>query len=768
MRYQALAVVGGMLLFQYVARVPHPLVYACIIPITILLARVPRSRIVALCGVGFLWAMWRADLVLDARLDAARAGNVFNLTGTIANRPIDFGAGQRFDFHVRSATDAAGASLPLAVLKLSWYDHPGALQSGARCSLKARLKIPYGTRNPGAFDREKWLFTERVSATGYVVRHPANRCAENRSRWSLEGIRAAISERIRTLVPAGGAQGAIAALAVADRDGLDPAQWEILRATGTAHLLAISGLHISLVASAAFFAAHWGIGALAPVNRRWPVQRPAALVALAAAFAYSALAGFPISTQRALVMVGVVMICLIRRRAAISFDAYVIALLAVAVFDPPALLTAGFWLSFCAVACLLLINTTRPPATRVRRALLVHLYLAVGLTPMLGALHQSIPLASPLANLVAVPVVTLTIVPLVLAGVLALPFHPATTCVLWRVAAWLWDRLWAYLAVLADTLGPITLPSAPSGIAVGLAVAGVAVLLIPLLRARWMLAATLLAALALGQRVAPPAGQLRLLIFDVGQGLAVVVETATKVLVYDVGPAFGRFSAGADIIAPALRARGIARVDRLVVSHADADHAAGWPGLSEAMAVEDIWVGPGHRLPRASTTCRAGQRWVWDGVEFAMLSPRDRLRGTRNDLSCVLKITAPGGSVLLPGDIEKGAEERLLRQDRARLGADILIAPHHGSATSSTPPFVAAVDPGYVVFAAGYKNRFSFPQAEVVRRYDSRGAVVLTTGILGAIEFRISDRVERPRSYRRDKLRYWHHLEQADRGAGRF
>ncbi len=766
MRYQALAVAAGIAVFQFVPRMPHSLLYAAIVPILVLVFRSPRWRLIALGGAGFLWAMWRADLILGARLDPAREGHVLTVTGIVSSPPINFGTGLRFDFNARSVTDARGAILGSSVLKLTRYQWRGSLGTGSRCTFKVRLKIPYGTRNPGGFDREKWLFTERVSATGYVIRHPANRCEGPAGQWSLNRLREGIASHIRSSAPVAPHDGVIAALAVADRDGLSEEQWQTLQTTGTAHLLAISGLHISLIAGIAFITAHWGIGLASPTNRRWPVQRPAALIAIAAATGYAALAGFPISTQRALVMLAVVMICRLRRRPAISFTTFAIALVTVAVLDPVALLSASFWLSFSAVGWLLFINSTRPPAKTLHRLLSLHVYLALGLTPLLGALHQSVPLASPLANLIAVPVVTLTIVPLVLVGIAILPFDAPTAGGVWGAAAWIWDILWSYLTWLADTLGPIGLPTAPGPWAIGLALIGVTVFVVPVIRARWLLGSVLVGALALEPRIAPPKAEVRLTILDVGQGLAVVAETSHKVLVYDTGSAFGRFSAGSGIIAPMLRSRGIVAVDRLVLSHADTDHAGGWAGLATVLPIKDIWVSPGDVFEVPTTTCRAGRHWVWDGIEFMILSPRNARLSSRNDRSCVLKISAPGGSVLLPGDIEGRTEAQLTRQGSDVLAADILIAPHHGSATSSTAPFIAAVKPAYVVFAAGYKNRFSFPERGVVSRYLEHGAAVLSTGIEGAIEFNISDRVESPRSYRRTHLRYWHHLEVVDPGAG--
>ena len=281
-----------------------------------------------------------------------------------------------------------------------------------------------------------------------------------------------------------------------------------------------------MVAGPAFILAHWGTGLLAPVRRIWPVQRPAVLVALAVAFGYAGLAGFPISTQRALIMLVVVMLCQILRRRSFSVGALVVGLVTVSIMDPLALLSAGFWLSFCAVGWLLFINTVQPPTNILWRLLQLHLYLALGLTPLLGALHQSVPLASPLANLVAVPIVSFAIVPLVMAGVVASPFDSSIAAILWRMAAWIWECLWMYLSTLARVLEPVTVPVAPQAWAVALALGGVTMFVVPLLSARWLLGTVLVAALALEQRNTPPLAQLRLTVVDVGQGLAVVAETA--------------------------------------------------------------------------------------------------------------------------------------------------------------------------------------------------------------------------------------------------
>ncbi|MDA0821586.1 MAG: DNA internalization-related competence protein ComEC/Rec2 [Proteobacteria bacterium] len=761
MRSLCLAVVCGIVVFHTMPSIPHCIVYLMVLPSLCSLCGPLWLRVLACCALGFLWAMWRADSVLQQRLDPQYEGAIVTVIGRINEQPSAYASASRMVLDVLTSKTGRDQTLNLARLQLNWYDPPQSLTLASKCELKVRLKVPHGVQNPGGFDREKWLFTERVSATGYVVEHPSNRCEPDTNRWSVNQIRQPIASRIRDALPNANQHGIVLALSVAQRSALSTHQWDVLRDTGTAHLLAISGLHISLIAGATFVLAHWTIGLAAPPSRQWPVQRPAAICALLVAMGYAALAGFPTSAERALVMFGVAMACVYWRRRAISADAFFIALAAVAVIDPLALLSSSYWLSFCAVGWLLLITTTAGPAGNVARRLLrVHLYLALGLTPVLGILYQSVPMASPVANLIAVPIVTMTIVPLVIVGIAALPINFSAAKLCWTSAAWIWDQLWLLLEWLASHLSAIELPVAPTPLTAGLAALGVLVLVIPVLSSRWFVSMVLLSVLLLGERETLSSAQFRVTVLDVGQGLAVVVETASKTLIYDTGPAFGDYSAGQTILTPFLRSRGVREIDRVVLSHADNDHAGGWPALAAAFPIRAIVVSPNHDIQVPHQTCRAGERWQWDGVDFAFLYPASGTEGSRNNLSCVLRITAPGGTVLLPGDIEDSAENNLVSAPDVTLLADVLVAPHHGSSTSSTSRFISAVSPNYVVFAAGYGNRFDFPRPEIVTRYLLSGATVLTTGTSGAIEFEVKEAVSIPERYRVNYRRYWHHLTE--------
>ncbi|MGR9092386.1 MAG: ComEC/Rec2 family competence protein, partial [Gammaproteobacteria bacterium] len=479
MRFCAFALVAGMAALHCLPQLPHPAAYPVGVLLILVSLRPRHTRVLGFFIAGFLWAMWRADLVLAQRLAPADAGRVATLSGRVVESPTDFGVGIRFPIVVSELRDLTSRALPPRHVLVNWYGVAQAPAAGALCVVKVRLSEPHGARNPGSFDREKWLFRRRFGATASVIAHPANACVATPGS-ATERLRKLIRERLARRADTVAAGGVIAALTIADRSGLSDASWRILRDTGTAHLLAISGLHISLVAGATFIAVRVLIGLFAPVGRRWPAQRPAALAAILVASAYAALAGFPVSAERALVMLAVAMLAVVARRPAVTVDNYALAMAFVAVADPLALLGMGFWLSFTAVGCLLLIDLTRQRGGTLRRVARLHLALALGMTPLLGVLYESIPLASPIANLVAVPVVTFAIVPCALAGAALAPLTAAGADLLWDVGLFVWSLLWAWLCWLESVLPALALPAAPSPAAIVLAVAGVLIAFVPI------------------------------------------------------------------------------------------------------------------------------------------------------------------------------------------------------------------------------------------------------------------------------------------------
>ncbi len=635
-------------------------------------------------------------------------------------------------------------------LRLSWYGGP-LVHAGEIWRLTVRLKSPRGFHNPGGFDYERWLFAHGIGATGYVRRSDGNRLLE--PPRGIDALRGRLAAAIARSLGDSSLSGLVRALALGARDGISPGQWQVLRRTGTAHLVAISGLHIGLVA-----------GLLLWTGRRlwlrfgtWRIDAGTvgAASALLGAVGYAALAGFSLPTQRALIMLAVSLAAWVWRRHASPWQGYSLALIGVCLRDPLAPLGSGFWLSFTAVAWILFVVANRlGPARRWVETLKVQAMLWLGMTPlMIYGFHQ-IGWTAPLANLVAIPLVGFVVVPLILTGCLAWWLWPDAAQALWHWAEGVLGGVWVWLAWLAQwSAGAWPLP-APTLTGVVLASVGLGLLAAPRgLPGRW-LGALLLIPLLSPPVERPPPGQLWLTLLDVGQGLAVVAETTRHVLVYDTGPRFSdRFDAGSDIIAPFLDGRGRRHVDLVVVSHADGDHRGGLVGLLRRFSSPVVTSDP-QALGLPAAECRAGRSWRWDGVEFELLWPVSRGSGGGNDRSCVLKITAAGGaSVLLPGDLEAGGEAALVARYGSRLAARVLVAPHHGSRTSSTSAFLDAVRPALILVAAGHGNRFGFPHPEVVARYRQRGRI-LTTADSGAIQVRLGRTVQ-VRPWRLENRRLW-------------
>lgn len=525
--------------------------------------------------------------------------------------------------------------------------------------------------------------------------------------------------------------------------------------------MSISGLHVTLFAGLAYGLASllWRRSARLPL--RLPAQKAAAAAGLFAAFGYCLLAGFEVPAQRTLYMLGVVALALWSGRRIASSRVLALALLLVLLLDPWAVLAAGFWLSFGAVALLFYAG-----AGRIGRGHWLANWgraqwaVTLGMVPALLALFQQFSIVSPLANAVAIPVVSFVVTPLALAGML--PFSDP----LLHLAALVMSWLMAFLDGLAASPWAVWQQHAPPPWSTALALAGVAWLLLPRgFPARWLgLAACLPLVLVPPPRPAP--GEARVTVLDVGQGLAVHVQTATRDLLYDTGPMFSPdANSGSRIVVPYLRARGVARLDALVVSHEDKDHAGGAESVLEAVAVERLVSSLPFEhglsaLPVVQEPCRDGDAWSWDGVRFEMLHPAAaQYAGPErrtNDFSCVLKVTAAGRAMLLTSDIEARSEAELLARHGDRLRADVTTVPHHGSRTSSTPEFVAAVGARTAIFPVGYRNRFGHPKEDVVERYRAAGAELRRTDAEGALTVRLESQGIAVAAERAERRRYWH------------
>jgi competence protein ComEC len=751
----------GILAFQQMPHLPSA-GWVALIPAVVLAGWRPGIlRLAAWFACGFLWTLWHAQTILSTGLPAGLEGRDVVVEGVITGIPERKPGLARAELAVeRLSGDGRDWPSP-GRIRLSWYDRAPGLAAGERWRLVARLKRPRGFANPGGFDVEAHLFRERIRATGYVRDDPRNQRLAVDQGYRLQRARQALGSRIDAALAGGSLRGVIVALAIGDEQGISRGQWDTLRRTGTSHLVAISGLHIGLVAGLCFFLARWIWARFARGVLICPAPHIGAGAAVAGALVYSALAGFSVPTQRTLVMVGVAMGALLLKRPCSIRHAFVSALLLVLVYDPLAVMEAGFWLSFGAVAVILYGMSHRVGMKGAWwRWGRVHVLVFIGLTPLMLVLFQQNPIVSPLANFIAVPWVSLGVVPLVLVGTLLLTVVPVLGEPVLRLAEWILSGLWPMLEWFARPDTVQWTQHAPVAWTVPLAAIGAVLLLAPRgMPGRWTGAVWLAPALLIAP--APKAeGEFELTLLDVGQGLAAAVTTREHTLVFDTGARFGPdFDAGAAVLIPYLRHDGVRTVDLLILSHGDNDHIGGADSLAGAIGVGRVLSSVPEKIRQwPADRCVAGASWNWDGVSFRLLNPSPADGFSGNDASCVLLIDNGNGRALLTADIQAGAEAALVRRYADGLRAAILVAPHHGSKTSSTPAFVAAVGPRYVLFPAGYRNRWGFPHPKVVERYAATGAHLYSSAEHGAISVRVprTGGVPSPVTYRQERARYWH------------
>ena len=706
---------------------------------------------------GALYALYRGGAILSVNLDPAVEGSSVTVVGQVDSLPEQKGDVKRFNFRLESAGRSGLA--PGTRVRLGWYDDAPALVPGEYWRLRVRLKRPAGFMNPGSFDYEGWLFQHRLRATGYVVAGAGNDRLKAAGHWRPDVWRFRLRERIHAVMPERDFRSLIVALALGDQSAISAQAWAVLNRTGTNHLLAISGLHIGLVAALALYFVRWIWPRLGRAALRMPAPWAGAAAGLLAAVFYSALAGFSIPTQRSMIMILVGLGATVYRPVGLS-HALALALLLVLLLDPFSVLAPGFWLSFLAVAWIGWgMHGRVGQGTLWDRWGRVQVVVSLGLAPALALWFQQISVAGLIANLLAVPWVSFVTVPLVLAGSLMLWVAPALGTGLLRLADGSLSLLWPFLELTGGNEFAILALTPVSIMAVICAGLGAAILLLPRgLPGRWLGWLWMLPLLA-PDPLPPGPGVLHLALLDVGQGLAAVVRTDRHTLLFDTGPQFGPdFNAGDAVVVPWLRQAGIKNLDVLLVSHGDNDHIGGLRSVREAVPVDRLLTSVPARVRGTNVApCRAGTHWEWDGFIFTLLHPdrEDRLQG--NNASCVLHVARNGqGILLLTGDIEREAEQVLVRRFASALRAVIIVVPHHGSRTSSTPNLVQAVQARYALYPAGFRNRFGFPKQDIMQRYQQHGAINLDTGRNGALEFVIDETGVRFSAHRLSARRFWH------------
>ncbi|VAW52700.1 DNA internalization-related competence protein ComEC/Rec2 [hydrothermal vent metagenome] len=815
----AVAFLLGILFVQQQSVLPSLVPYGVALSLLILLYYVYKIRvktpvfiveltliitIICLIIFGIIYSSYHAHWQLSHRLDEGFVGQNIVLNGTVSNIPVSEGRVQRFQFSINHfqlpGSDISFESEDFfpKKIRLSWY-YGRSLKAGENWQLVVRLKPPHGFMNPGGFDYEAWLFQHGIDATGYVRKSNLNR----REAKASTGI-----DTFRQLLGASISEGKsdsfalIKALAIGDKSSISNTQWRVLTNTGTSHLMAISGLHIGLAALFAYSL----IRRLIPVAmmQRLPAQHISLSFGLIVAAMYALIAGLSIPTQRAIIMLTVLVLMTLVRRNHRPLDALGFAVLVVLLFDPLAVLSVGFWFSFSAVAVIFISLSPNesikksPEQSSLRFKVIqtlkqwvrLQLLISVFLLPLSLFMFQQVSLVSPLANLLLIPYVSFLVVPVVLMAIFSALFLQSLSDMLFYIAATLLDFIWPLLSMFSNLPHALLIKGDVS--ITQLLLTTVAMLLIYFSKHLvaaiyiahkkdapkfivWLFRAALcfmFVPIMFSGNTELKKNEFILSVLDVGQGSAAVIHTQNHTLVFDAGAKFSeRLDAGRSVVIPYLRSQGILKLDRLLISHGDADHIGGAQAIiDEYPDVQLVGQDIEQLHAQNKQICQQGQTWQWDGVSFTFLSPKmnksDFNRNKRNDRSCVLQVRSQHGSVLLTGDIEKSAERALLDDYEDSLSSDILVVPHHGSNTSSSLDFIRAVNPKISLISAGYKNRYKLPASKVVARYDLEHLKILTTAKSGAITIAITEAnpllVER---YRDENAKYWHHFGAQQRFA---
>lgn len=712
-----------------------------------LLAVLPRWRFrwhFLFLSLGLGLTLWQAQRELEQRWPAARHGEVLSVQGQVSSLPEaghDPRAPEQKVWRFRFDPESAG--LPRH-LRVSWYRTQETVRAGECWQLQLKLRTPHGSMNPGGFDYEGWLLRERIGGTATV--RAAKRCGAGSG---LLALRQRLRDAIDAWLPGHPAAPMVAALTLGEQSGLHDADWEVFRRTGTSHLVAISGFNIAIIAALGFFLGRWLWTLWPPLLLRLPAQKVGWIVSGLFAIAYAVIAGFEAPVARAALMALLVIVAGFSNRLGQPSRVLALAWLLILLFDPLAITSPGLWLSFSAVAAIFYIGSGRLGQPHWLRALvMLQLMLTVVLMPLTLHFFQGISWPAPLVNLLAVPTFAL-MTPVLLLAMLLAALWPAAGVPLmgWSADALQWLRLGLDQAAQWPGAWVAWSPSLP---ALLLALIGAVLLFAPRgLPLRPFALLCFIPLFFLPQR-APQEG-FELTALDVGQGLAVVVRTANHSLLYDAGPAFEEgFDAGESVVVPYLLRQGIVRLDRLLLSHGDNDHAGGVAAVQRRVAISEQFGTPGH------PPCVTGLRWSWDGVDFETLHPEPGSEGSDNNRSCVLRIESGGQVALLTGDIERPAERSLVQQYGERLRADLLLSPHHGSRSSSTEEFVATVRPRWVIHPAAWRSSFGHPRPEVVVRYETIGARQQVTGVEGSLRLTLpAPAGAAPEAWRTKAARWW-------------
>lgn len=728
---------SGVLVVQWLPTLPPPRLCLGVAVMALGMGwRLPRMRWLAWCLFGMSWAAWQGGTAMASRLPRGQEGADVQVIGTVLDLPLPGDDATGFLLNVEHA-ERDGAPIALrGRVRVNWYKDAPAVEPCSRWRLLLRVKRPRGMINPGGADSERSALERRIVATAYVRDDAGNQWL-GETRVCVNRVRNAISQGIASRVTDAHDVALLQTFAVGDTRGLSQRDWEVARANGIPHLISISGFHVGVAALFGAWLARLLYALYPALALRVPRPQVQSLMALFAAGVYSALAGFGLPTVRTLLMIAVVASARCLRRPPSGPQTLALAMIAVLLFDPLSVLSAGFWLSFVGVGFLMLCLTTRGHGLHgfLHELSAGQMVMTLSLLPLTMWFFGEASLVGALSNLIAVPFVSFVIVPLALIAMVLLGVYPPLAApVLW-LAAQLAHAQWWLLEQMASWPGAHWyLPEVTLG-SLLLATLGAAWLFQPRgMPLRW-LGGLLFLPLLLPPRAALDPGAFQLWMLDVGQGLSILVRTQNHALVYDAGARYpSDFDLGEAAVLPSIRALGMAQPDLIMASHADNDHAGGIPAVAAAFPDAPRFGGEPARMKIPAQPCIAGQSWEWDGVTLRVLSPPQNVSGASgNDRSCVVLVEGRGGRALLTGDISARVEGAVA--DQISAGAPVVLSvPHHGSRTSSSQSFIDAIEPSLALISSGWRNRFRHPHPLVIQRYDEAGVPWLNTATAGAIQ----------------------------------
>jgi len=699
---------------------------------------------------GFIWMAVFSHILLDQRVDEQFLNKPIETQGYVVSLPSLNDQKSVFLYQVNKPFKAK--------VRLSWYgnDRP-KLIVGNKWLLTIKLKHNNGLRNQSGFDYERWLFANKISATGYVRKSESNQVLSSSNTAFIHQLRQSIRTTLSPYLQKLPFSGVINALVLGDRSLIEEEHWVLFQQTNTTHLSVISGLHIGLISTLLFLITSF----VWRLSRRLVLIIPAQVVGsyfgIIGALNYALIAGFSIPTQRAFIMASVAFLSIILRIQYSVWTLYGLAMLLVLLFNPLSVYDIGFWLSFYAVGVILYGVSLFDNKPVLLKLIYLQLVICVAMLPITLWFFQSSSSLSGLANLIAIPTFSFIVTPISLLGAL---FAIAEIDVLAQLCFEIANKTLSLLALFLQQISDLPfnrLHFMPASVLdLFILVIGACLLILPRgLKLRW--AALLLITIPiLASNTNIPSKSALIDVLDVGQGLSVIVRTENHTLVYDTGSQSpSGFNMGDAALIPFLIANQVNSIDMIIISHGDNDHIGGLQAVVNNFTIGNILSSVPNAIPSPAERCYSGQSWIWDGVKFDILNPERNTDFEGNNASCVLKISTADGSLLLTGDIEKKAEKALLQNSDINLDADILIIPHHGSKTSSTEAFIQAISPNIAISSAGYKNSYKHPADTIVELYRDNSVIVFDTICSGQLSFILDDKIM-INEYRKDQRLFYH------------